>query len=133
MPPHLERKTILLQVANERLKDAQALLGKKRYNGAIYLGGYVMECLLKAAICVHLSVEKLPAVYHTHELLGLMNATGLLPFLKADAFLYQQFTTVRTWNVTIRYYSRKFDAQEARKFLDALKEVRQWILEHISP
>jgi HEPN domain-containing protein len=47
----LERKTVLLHVSNERLKDATILLKQKRYNGAVYLGGYVIECLLKAAIC----------------------------------------------------------------------------------
>jgi HEPN domain-containing protein len=33
----------LLQIAEERLKDAEALLAAGRYDGAVYLGGYVVE------------------------------------------------------------------------------------------
>jgi len=129
----LERRSVLLQVANERLKDSTILLKQKRYNGAIYLGGYVIECLLKAAICVHLNRDILPATYRIHELTNLLSFAGLLPFLQTERRISRRFTTVATWNVAIRYYGRKFNPQEAKRFLDAVKEVREWILRKISP
>lgn len=42
-------RTDLRKIARERLKDAEALLGAARYDGAIYLGGYVVELSLRAA------------------------------------------------------------------------------------
>jgi len=42
-----EPKRVLSEAANVRLQDAKALLKVKRYGGAVYLGGYVIECLLK--------------------------------------------------------------------------------------
>lgn len=44
--------TELRKIAEERLKDAEALLAAGRYDGAIYLGGYVVELGLKRRICV---------------------------------------------------------------------------------
>lgn len=32
-------------VAQKRLRDANVLLQKKRYSGAVYLGGYTVELL----------------------------------------------------------------------------------------
>jgi HEPN domain-containing protein len=129
----LERKTVLLQVANERLKDSTILLRQKRYNGAVYLGGYVIECLLKAAICVHLNRDILPATYRIHELSNLLYYAGLFPFLQTERRVSAQFANLASWNVAIRYYGKKFDAQEAKEFLDAVKEVRIWVLRQISP
>ena len=45
----------LRNIASERLKDAEALLSAARYDGAIYLGGYVVELALKNRICVVLN------------------------------------------------------------------------------
>jgi HEPN domain-containing protein len=44
----------LQNLARIRLKDAKALLGRKRWSGAYYLCGYVIECALKACILRHL-------------------------------------------------------------------------------
>lgn len=41
----------LTRLARARLADARALLQAKRYDGAVYLGGYVVEMALKARIC----------------------------------------------------------------------------------
>ncbi|MBI1924002.1 HEPN domain-containing protein [Candidatus Poribacteria bacterium] len=130
---NLERKTVLLQVANERLKDATILLKQTRYNGAVYWGGYVIECLLKAAICVYLNRDNLPATYRIHELSDLLYYAGLLAFRRVEQSVSARFADLAAWNVSIRYYGRRFDVQEAREFLDAVKEVRIWILRKISP
>ena len=37
----LERRTVLLHIAEKRRVDARVLLRNKRYDGAVYLGGYV--------------------------------------------------------------------------------------------
>ena len=128
-----ERKTVLLHIANERLRDANVLLKQKRYNGAVYLGGYVIECLLKAAICVYLNRDNLPPNYRIHNLVGLLNSSGLLDALKSNRQIYRSFLIVKDWGVGIRYYGKHFKSTESGRFLVAVKEVRQWILRRISP
>ena len=130
---NVERKTVLIQVANERLRDARVLLKQKRYNGAVYLGGYVIECLLKAAICVHLNCDNLPTIYRLHDLVELLDHSGLLLPLRLDQKVSRSFLVVKDWGVAIRYYGRHFQSQEAERFLVAVKEVREWMLRKISP
>jgi hypothetical protein len=53
-------RTELRNIAGERLKDAEALLAAGRYDGAIYLGGYVVELALKSRICIVLNWKGFP-------------------------------------------------------------------------
>ena len=41
----------LREIARERIKDAEALFGAERYEGAMYICGYAVEIALKARIC----------------------------------------------------------------------------------
>jgi HEPN domain-containing protein len=41
-------------LADERLKDARALLGRKQWSGAYHLCGYAVECALKSCLLRHL-------------------------------------------------------------------------------
>ena len=54
-------------LADQRFQDAAVLLAsrKKRFNGAVYLGGYAIECVLKAAICRLRNFHTLPEEYKT--------------------------------------------------------------------
>jgi len=117
-------------LSNERLKDAEVLLQsrKRRYNGAVYLGGYAIECALKSAICLLKNLPQLPEEYRTHNLGDLLRATGLTP----PPHLTRRFLAVATWTVNLRYLTRRWSAQEARKFLDDVKEVKQWLEMEIS-
>jgi HEPN domain-containing protein len=130
---NLERKTLLLQIANERLRDVNVLYKQKRYNGAVYLGGYVIECMLKAAICVYLNRDNLPATYRIHDLSELMNRSGLVSEFRDNQSVSRNFLIVKGWNIGIRYHGKRFKPTEAELFLTAVKEVRQWILRRISP
>jgi HEPN domain-containing protein len=129
----LERKTVLLQISRERFADAKVLLRQKRYNGAVYLGGYVIECLLKAAVCVQLRRDTLPGEYRTHELEPLLRSSGLEADLKADQRLASRFYTANIWCVDVRYQGAHVSAAEARDFVEAVQEVQQWIQTRISP
>ncbi len=44
-------RSIQLGASRRRLEDAEALHRQKRWHGAVYLGGYTIECSLKALIC----------------------------------------------------------------------------------
>ncbi len=129
----LESKNVLLQSAYERLLDARVLARRenKRYTGAVYLGGYVIECLLKAAICVEQRTERLPAKYRTHELETLLEATGYRPTMTPE--IASKFRILIGWNVMLRYQGRQYKAQDARTFLANIEVIRQWLLEKMSP
>ena len=128
----LESKNVLLQSAYERLRDARVLARKenKRYTGAVYLGGYVIECLLKAAICVEQRTERLPTAYQTHELDALLEATGYRPTMTPE--LAAKFRVIIGWNVRLRYQGQGYQANDARTFLANVEVIRQWLLEKMS-
>jgi hypothetical protein len=85
------------------LQDAKALLKVERYGGAVYLGGYVIECLLKVAVCDFLGAGKLPAEYAVHNLEYLLRASGLLEELRASSMLTKHFDAILEWTVSMRY------------------------------
>ena len=68
------------QAAEERWKDARCLHGNGRYEGAIYLCGYVLECFLKFAVCEtrrHKSMGLGEAKQLGHNLFELLDASQL--------------------------------------------------------
>ena len=77
----------LQNLAKIRLKDAQSLLGRKRWSGAYYLSGYVVECALKACLLRHLGesasvfgvqgyLKQLNECW-THDVVKLVSLAGL--------------------------------------------------------
>ena len=46
-----ETPTSMLQAAEARLLEAEALLSIQQWDGTVYLAGYVAEMLLKVAYC----------------------------------------------------------------------------------
>src|SRR5437660_412014 len=107
----------LQTLAKVRLKDAKALLGRKRWSGAYYLSGYVIECALKACLLRHLGesaavfgdptyVKRLADCW-THDLVKLVNLAGLDADFGAargaNAALDTFWTTARDWTETSRY------------------------------
>ncbi len=121
----LERQSVLMHIADRRRGDASALLQKKRYDGAVYLGGYVVECMLKAAICQWIGEERLPECYMTHDLNWLREQAALV----IESRLRKPWQDVAIWDVTARYSSQVISAQSARQFIDAMEVIRRWLLE----
>src|SRR5437667_174196 len=75
----------LTSIARARLKDAKALLSKKRYDGAAYLCGYAVEIALKARIVRTLKWSGFPetrtefeglASFRCHDLDILLHLSG---------------------------------------------------------
>jgi hypothetical protein len=44
-------RRVQLEASRHRRKDAELLQQSARWNGAIYLAGYAIECSLKALVC----------------------------------------------------------------------------------
>jgi hypothetical protein len=124
-------RAAFIQAQGERFKDARALLRTERWGGAIYLGGYVIECLLKAKILKHLGVPDLPRDYWHHDLLRLMDVSRVTWELKLPQYRSVQdvmLLITDTWNVTMRYGSTQFkNCHEAYGFLEAVRHARTWL------
>jgi HEPN domain-containing protein len=133
----------LQNLAKVRLKDARALLGRKRWSGAYYLCGYVIECALKACLLRHLGesaavfgdqtyLKKLADCW-THDLVKLVNLAGLDADFGAargaNPALDNFWFVTKDWKETSRY-EEKSEA-EARALYQAVSHnpdgVFRWI------
>ena len=125
----------------DSLEDAEALYNQERWNGAIYMGGYAIECALKSLICYE---EDMYNLRHTkafkslkgsslHDLEQLLDA---LPDIKTgvkssnrDKSLEEAWDTVKLWrNDKLRYSDKKGDQIEASKFIYAVKILHGYFL-----
>jgi HEPN domain-containing protein len=130
----------LRQLAEDRILDAERLLGGGRWGGAYYLAGYAVECGLKACIMVHAEAtgvifqdKKYSEKCWTHDLEDLLALANLKPTLDADvaanAALSANWAVVKDWKETSRY-EQKTQA-EAQAMYDAIANnpdgVLPWI------
>ena len=85
----------LENLCNDRLEDARNLYQAGRYNGAVYLCGYVVEIGLKKRICITLGCPGYPSKgnefdglgsFKTHDLEILLQLSGLEQKLKNEFF-----------------------------------------------
>ncbi len=131
------RASVYRQAAIARLAEAE-YLKEAHPAGAIYLGGYVVECMLKWAICQRhgviylddLSDQKLSERLtgaRGHDLEFLLDASGLRPLLESDDKLYPAFSQVLIWNVALRYNPKAGDVETASQFLSKVHELRDWL------
>ena len=139
----MNRKT-LQRIAKERLKDVKALLGRKRWSGAYYLCGYVIECALKACLLRYLAesdavfgkpeyLQKQLVTCWTHDLEKLIKLAGLEPDFGVacgtNPKLNASWVTTKVWKETSRYADRT-EAEASALFAavsDGTDGVFQWI------
>jgi HEPN domain-containing protein len=122
------------QLAQERSLDAGALLNERRYSGAYYLSGYVVECGLKAAIAKSTKRYDFPdkkAVIdsHTHSLPTLLRLAGLERRLDEDALmdsdLAVNWAVVKDWSEQSRY--ENVSARMARELFHAVHDPQHGV------
>ena len=100
------------QLAELRLKEAEALLSAELPEGAYYLAGYAVECALKACIAKRtrehdFPEKKLVNDSHTHDIGNLLRLAGLADQLKIDVehdvVSETSWETVQRWSEQSRY------------------------------
>ena len=125
-------KKQLQKIAKMRLQDARALLGRKRWSGAYYLSGYVIECALKACLLKHLGESdavfgepgylKRLAECWTHDLAKLVTLAGLDSDFGAargaNPVLEKYWVIAKDWSETSRYEEKT--EIEARVLFEAV-------------
>ena len=138
-------------VAERRFADAKYLLDshkQERANGAIYMAGFVIECLLKALLLErHPNLQKPvdPANLskpdrEVHKLLyshDLDDMLGFLPELEkkfvgiktmSGESVWRTFNTIcEEWTVFARYATATAKLDQAQAFLETIQEVKKWL------
>ena len=86
-------RTSLQQLAELRLKDAEALLTAGQWEAAYYLLGYCVECALKACVAKQFRLhegpdKKLVNSFYTHRLDELLTISGV----KSDMEIHAKYS-----------------------------------------
>lgn len=140
-----DRRTQRL-ASERRYQDAIALRSAGRWNGAIYLGGYAIECSLKSLICY---IEGKIVVTETkmfndgvqganlHNLGQLLAHAGLNPesMRRADRsgkLNEASRTVVNFWEMTeLRYEAKVRYRNDCERFMAAVKVLHDFIVERL--
>lgn len=143
----------LRAVAERRFADACCLRDsgqQERANGAIYMAGFVIECLLKSLLLerhpnlrrpvdpakLSESDREVHFLLYSHELDDML---GFLPELerklsgvktKSGQSAWKQFNAIcEEWTVYARYSPANAKLEDARQYLETVEEVKKWLKE----
>ncbi len=130
MPPTTSRD--FQRAARQRLTTAEVLLKEKLTLDAQYIGGYAVECSLKALILHHTPEPDIPdklkritsgAPMHRPEvLLGELRNLGIeLPAVIARRM--RRFD----WTTDLRYETGRRDTGETVAFLKTVRAIFDWV------
>ena len=138
-------RRVQLGASRHRRKDAEFLQQSARWNGAIYLAGYAIECSLKALICYgeHKNNLKDTCIFERgvqgaalHNLWSLYEATPLsfrnaINLDRTNTLKSAWITIVRLWQKDdLRYGQKLGDETECKRFLEAVKVFHAFVLLH---
>jgi hypothetical protein len=128
------RKGVLIQAQTDRFLDARALLLQARWAGAVYMAGYVVECLLKAIALTRGSSIQVSREDRHHDLDRLVDAARLRRDLErpeARAVAESLGLLVAVWDVSMRYGTIPVNQERAIQVLSDVERIRRWLLERI--
>jgi hypothetical protein len=138
-------RRIQLEASRHRRKDAEFLQQSARWNGAIYLAGYAIECSLKALVCYgeHKNNLKETALFKRgvqgaalHNLWSLYEATpqtfrNAVELDRTNTLKKAWETIVKLWRKDhLRYAHKLGNKAECEDFLKAVKTFHDFILHH---
>lgn len=127
----MQDRNTLKSVAKLKLQAAKILYEANDYDTAGYLLGYVVECVLKAAICKRLRLQDYPDskrhrdVFASHALDRLLILSGLSSdiSLTKNIELYKNWSTLtKDWKPEIRYNLSTYDSSTIEDKLKALED-----------
>jgi len=131
MPGRFVKATAFRAASIERWKDAECLHAAGRYQGAIYLCGYAIECELKYCVCSARRMERIAEVEAKrlgHDLGRLLYQTSRVKRLSGDRDLFVAFQALSSrWSTDIRYTGRRSDARDSERFLKDSWVLLTWL------
>ena len=119
-----------------------------RATGAMYMAGFVIECLLKALLLERhpnlqaridrAKVSKSDATVHqllfSHELDSMLaflpevrKKLGTMGEVSGEAAWRRLRAICEQWTVYARYSPKRATREEARRFLETISEVKEWL------
>lgn len=129
-------KTELEALAGIRIKEAEILLDAHCYQGAYYLAGYTLECILKACIAKQVKEFDFPNKQlandsYTHNLTKLLTTAGLKQKLAEEENQNKEFKL--NWAIVIEWseesrYKLAITKQEAQDLFSAITDDESGIL-----
>jgi HEPN domain-containing protein len=128
-------KQHLVQLAEEKLRDARILLQNGSGGNAYYLAGYAVELMFKAVLASQIRAETIPSRdlvkdLFTHDLNKLLGVADLRHALSerqdADPQFRGRWEVVLSWKETSRYDFRNSD--EALELIEAIDEPQHGVL-----
>src|SRR3989304_4763855 len=130
----------LRRLSRVRLQEMRTLLGSGNYEGAYYLGGYVIECGLKACIArqtrrYNFPERKAVNESYTHNLNQLLRVAGLQGLFEQEVRRNPGFGVnwgvVKDWSEESRYERRtRTQATDLYRAMTGRNGVLRWIKQH---
>lgn len=114
----------------ERLEDARCLHDGGRFQGAIYLCGYALECELKFCVCRSRKVAHMQegeAKQLGHSLPELLDKAGLARLLHREDLREAFHRINRRWSTEIRYSGGASNDRESGTFLRDSEWLLSWL------
>lgn len=128
-------RTQFQRLAEERVRDAEALLKAGQWSGAYYLSGYAVESALKACIAKLTKRYDFPDKdtvqrSYSHKVEVLLELTGLKTDRDTQAKSQSEFANnwhrVRDWEESSRY--QRWTEARARALLSAVTDPKYGVL-----
>jgi HEPN domain-containing protein len=124
-------------LAELRAKEAGVLAKNGNEEGAYYLGGFAIECALKACIAKKIKRHDFPLAakdanrVYTHDLTQLLKLAELESHLdkamKRNRTLRENWGVVQNWNVDSRYEASGLKGTDMDAAVNSADGVLQWI------
>jgi HEPN domain-containing protein len=126
-------------LAELRLREAEALLRARHFSGAYYLGGYAVECALKACIARKTRRYDFPEhpnrvrECYSHDLEQLVIVAGLKAELNKGMNADPEFE--KSWMLAIQWSEQRryefISKQDAQALLEAISDPNHGVLRWI--
>jgi len=127
--------------SEKRYKDALALQEAERWSGAIYLGGYAIECSLKSLICYSTQKKVVTDTginHNTHDLAYLLQClppheVDAMKKNRDDKFNEARRTVLRLWKKDdLRYDAVTSHKHDCERFMDAVTVLYSFFMNRIT-
>lgn len=132
--PRSRDARLYYRCAMQRFEDAKVLqvAGDRHSTGAVYLAGYSVECIVKAAILNEVSSRRRGAVLrtfsgsHAHDYEWLRTIYLTNGGARFPRQINRHFTLVSNWSTELRYNPKSVGGDEARSFLESAGAIIAW-------
>lgn len=138
-------RRVQLGASRRRREDAEALQRAGRWTGAIYLGGYAIECSLCALICFYEGKNNFKDTRAFKQgsqgrtLHNLIHLLGKLPSVQRAIMLDRTGVYRNAWDIItnhwqkdeLRYWDKIGDEHDSERFMNAVKVMHTFILQKL--